>query len=59
MKILRKCYHYLIPWFFPTNFNISASDEGYLFRNAVILKKINPELVFQSTYLFKDIQKFF
>ncbi len=50
-------YHYLIPWFFPTNFNISASDEGYLFRNAVRLKKIYPEFGFPSTFLFKDIQK--
>ena len=50
-------YHYLIPWFFPTNFNIKGSDEGYLFRNDVRLKKINPEFGFPDTYLFRDIQK--
>ena len=50
-------YHYLIPWFFPTDFNINASDEGYLFRKDVRLKKIYPEFGFPNSYLFKDIQK--
>ena len=30
---VKDCYHFLVPWFFPSDYFLKSSDEGYLFRD--------------------------
>lgn len=55
-KDIKDTYHFLIPWFFPSDYVIKSTDEGYLFRNLVRSNKIIPEFGFPATALFKDVQ---
>lgn len=49
--------HLLIPWFFPTEFDLLSIDEGAKFRTNVRAGRIKAKYAWPESMLFSDIQK--
>ena len=49
--------HLLIPWFFPTEFDLLSIDEGAKFRTEVRTGRIRAKYAWPESMLFSDIQK--
>lgn len=54
---IRDSYHFLVPWFFPSDYFLKSIDEGYLFRDQVRLKIISPKYAAPKSFIFQSIQE--